>query len=79
MKSVTRVPEQIGAAYELVSSFSKEEMEKLSADYWAVEVGSIYAGIPQRWLLVYSEQAFIREKKTLEKQIEMSCKQKSKN
>ncbi|BBI16905.1 hypothetical protein [Neochlamydia sp. S13] len=55
MKWVTRVPEQIGAAYELVSSFSKEEMEKLSADYWAVELGSIYAGIPQRWLLVYSE------------------------
>nr|WP_166156813.1 IS1634 family transposase [Neochlamydia sp. AcF84]NGY95419.1 hypothetical protein [Neochlamydia sp. AcF84] len=78
MKWVTRVPEQIGAAYELVSSFSKEEMEKLSADYWAVELGSIYAGIPQRWLLVYSEQAFIREKKTLDRQIEKELQAKVK-
>lgn len=30
---------------------------------------SIYGGIPQRWLLVYSEQAFTREEKTLERKI----------
>ena len=31
---------------------------------------STYGGIPQRWLLVFSEQAYRREKKTLEKKIE---------
>jgi transposase len=46
--------------------------------YFGIEVCSIYAGIPQRWLLVYSEQAYEREKKTVTKRTEKDLKEKNK-
>ncbi|MGC8530315.1 MAG: hypothetical protein ACP5OP_09020, partial [Leptospirillia bacterium] len=36
---------------------------------WA-EVGTVYAGVPQRILVVYSEQNFLLEKRTLEARVE---------
>ncbi|MGZ3745555.1 MAG: IS1634 family transposase [Pseudobdellovibrionaceae bacterium] len=68
---ITRVPETIAEVKRLV--------EKLDEEIAWVEVGngyktssshSMYGGIQQRWLLVFSEQAYHREKKTLEKKIE---------
>jgi transposase len=35
-----------------------------------MEMDSHHGGMSQRWLLVYSEQAYTREKKTLERQLE---------
>lgn len=67
---VTRVPETITEAKNLV--------EKPSEDISWIDVGngykissfdSFYGEIKQRWLLVFSEQAYHREKKTLEKKI----------
>ncbi len=67
---VTRVPETITEAKNLV--------EKPSEDISWIDVGngykissfdSLYGEIKQRWLLVFSEQAYHREKKTLEKKM----------
>ncbi len=68
---VTRVPESIAEAKRLVEKADKEiswvEGEK---GYKTAEYKSFYGGIEQRWLLVFSEQAYKREKKTLEKKLE---------
>jgi transposase len=41
-------------------------------------VCSIYGGVPQRWLLIYSEQAFTKEEKNLEKKIKKELEMKKK-
>ena len=67
---LTRVPETIKEAKKLISKSDKEiHWEKLEKGYKVSSFISHYGGVEQRWLLVYSEQAFKREKKTLEKQL----------
>jgi len=78
MKWITRVPERIGAAIELIHDFNKEMLKKIADGYFGTEVGSIYGGIPQRWLLVYSERAYEREKKTLMNKIKKELEAKKK-
>lgn len=67
IKWITRVPEKIVAAKELITS--TEELQELESGYWVREISSTYAEIEQRWLLVHSQQAYVREEKTLRKQI----------
>lgn len=67
MKWVTRVPERLIEAKDLVLSSS--EMEEIEPGYHGRLVQSNYAGIEQRWLLVYSEHAYTREAKSLKRQI----------
>lgn len=67
IKWITRVPEKIPAAKELVTS--TEELQEIESGYYVRETSSTYGGIEQRWLLVYSQQAYVREEKTLRKQI----------
>ena len=65
---LTRVPEIILEARELVS---KEDgvvtWQQSENGYKYAAFVSSHGGIEQRWLMVYSEQAFMREKKTFEK------------
>jgi transposase len=67
---VTRVPETITEAKQLVEKPSEDivwiEME---GGYRLSRFASSYGEIDQRWLLIYSEQAYQREKKTFEKKI----------
>lgn len=67
---VSRVPESIAEAKNLLeqkdSDFKWTEIEK---GYRYTEQKSLYGGIEQRWLLIYSEQAYKRESKTFEKKI----------
>ena len=67
---VTRVPETLKAVGELFRQISLERMVALGEGYRYQTVGSIYAGINQRWLIIYSEQAYKREIKTFEKNLE---------
>jgi transposase len=67
IKWITRVPEKILAARELITS--TEELEEIEPGYCVREISSTYGGIEQRWLLVRSEQAHTREKKTLRRQV----------
>lgn len=68
---LTRVPETIKEAKLLVQKSDDEiKWEERENGYKIAANISSYGGIEQRWLLVYSEQAYIRERKTLEKKLE---------
>jgi transposase len=63
---VTRVPETINEAKAAIAAVNKEKMEDAGLPgYRYQEIESNYAGIPQRWLVVYSQQAYEREYETL--------------
>ena len=64
---VMRVPETLAQAKQLVKETPFAEMVELEAGYWGKEVTREYAGIQQRWLVVFSQTAQSRELKTLEK------------
>jgi transposase len=70
LKWITRVPETIKAAREL-SMLPDEEIDwqEISEGYLVHEVSSNYGGMSQRWLLVRSDQAYEREKKTLVRRV----------
>jgi transposase len=64
---LTRVPETLVQAKKLVKETPLEEMLELEPGYQGKEVTCEYAGITQRWLIVFSQAAQSRELKTLEK------------
>jgi len=64
---VMRVPETLAQAKQLVKEAQYDEMVELETGYWGKEVTREYAGIQQRWLVVFSQAAQSRELKTLEK------------
>lgn len=67
---LTRVPEIVGEAKKLVERADKEITWTERGDGYKTSIfTSNYGNISQRWLLVYSQQAYDREKKTLEKKI----------
>ena len=67
---LTRVPETIKEAKNLVLKLDEEiEWKELEKGYKVSPFVSHHGGIEQRWLLVYSKQAYEREKKTLEKKL----------
>jgi transposase len=73
---VTRVPENITEAKDLIEQLDAKIVWKEGEDgYKTSEYKSCYGGIEQRWLLVFSEQAYGREKKTLEKKLEREEKE----
>jgi transposase len=73
---VCRVPETINEAKKLVEKSNDmidwTEQEK---GYRTSEFASEYGDIKQRWILVYSEQAYYREKKTLENKLKKQSDQ----
>jgi len=64
---VMRVPETLAQAKQWVKETRFDEMLELEPGYWGKEVTREYAGIQQRWLVVFSQAAKSREMKTLEK------------
>jgi transposase len=67
---VTRVPEAITEAKRMVEKPSEEiSWIEVGNGYSISRFDSAYGGIMQRWLLVFSAQAYEREQKTLEKKI----------
>jgi transposase len=68
---LSRVPETIKAC-KLLTSISTDDISWNSCEkgYQWSELCSMHGGIKQRWLLVFSEQAYAREKKTLMKRID---------
>jgi transposase len=68
---LTRVPETISEAQELVSRPSQDiAWQERDKGYKTAAFKSNYGEVEQRWLLVYSAQAYQREKITLEKRLE---------
>lgn len=69
---VTRVPQKILEAKELLANLDTLCFSGLGNGYHGAFVDSDYAGIAQKWLVVRSEQAKKREILTLEKRISKS-------
>ena len=68
---ISRVPETIKEARLLVEQPEKDFIwTSIENGYRYTEVESSYGGIKQRWLLVYSQQAYNREKKTFDKNLD---------
>ncbi len=66
---MTRVPETISEAKRVIEAVSTEYMEDIGDCYRIFPLGNTYAGIRQRWLLIYSQQAYARESKGLDKRV----------
>lgn len=67
---LSRVPETLKAAKALVRLAPQAvDWEGHRGGYRTAGFESNYGGVKQRWVLVYSEQAYQREKKTLEKKL----------
>lgn len=77
-KWVTRVPETLKEAKEKIAALQPETMTSCERGFRIQETKSQYAGVNQRWILVYSEQARQREGKTLRKRIDKEMESKSK-
>jgi len=70
-KWITRVPETMTAAKELVRTIEVESMiDAEKPGYKFCELCSNYGNVHQRWLVVYSQSAYNKEHKTLLKRIE---------
>jgi len=67
---ISRVPETIKEAQQLLESVELEQMQPLEQEgYACVEHKSDYGQIEQRWLVVYSKQAQQRQMKSFDKQV----------
>jgi len=79
IKWVSRPPATIAVVRDLYQQVEPDQME--SADqtgYAYAEVGCVYGEINQRWLVVFSDNAYGREMKTLNKHIDREEKQAQK-
>jgi transposase len=71
LRWLTRVPERLTEVKTLCEKPKGAfEWIELGAGYQSVLINSDYGGIKQRWQLVYSEQAYTREKKSFLKRID---------
>jgi len=66
---ITRVPQKITQAKQLISDHNPTSFDSITEGYSGKWVDSDYAGVKQRWLLIRSEQACKREQKTLDKKM----------
>ena len=69
VKWVTRVPETLKEAKQRISALQIDSMSEVGDGYRVSAVTSSYAGVAQRWILVFSEQAQQREMKTFTKNL----------
>src|SRR3972149_3008401 len=71
VKWISRVPETISEAKKLIEEAGIEEMSKSSIEgYSYKEYMNSYGGVEQKWLVIFSEEGYDREIKTLNKNID---------
>ena len=67
---LTRVPETLRCARQLIEKPMEEiTWSEQDRGYQVASFGSDYGDVKQRWLLVFSKQAYEREKKTLDRKL----------
>jgi transposase len=66
---ITRVPETLAEAKRVLTMVATEDMRDAGKGYRIYPLCSTYGDRPQRWLLVYSQQAYERENRQLDKQV----------
>lgn len=77
---VTRVPERLQAAKVWIETPDEAlDWESHAKGYRTTSMQTTYGGVAQRWILVSSEQAYQREKKTLEKRLKKQASQLDKD
>lgn len=76
---ITRVPQTLKEAKALIKSAATLSFEPINEGYKGVWCQSDYAGVPQKWLLVRSEQAQKRERHTLDKRMQKQAEQSRKS
>ena len=73
IKWVIKVPETLAEAKQTVQYTGV--LEDLEPGYQAKEFKSEHGAVRQQWLLVYSEQSYIQEEKTLRRQVKVKLKE----
>lgn len=68
-KWITRVPETLKMTKEVIGEVNSEEMKVINEKYKYQKYIKNYADIKQRWLIVFSEDSYKREIKTLNKNL----------
>lgn len=78
LRWISRVPETLFDAKELISTIKTEDLKESTSltGYHLFSIKMMYAGIQQRWILVFSEKAYAREMKNLEKRDKTGKKNK---
>lgn len=66
---ISRPPAALNSVKQAYRYIDSSDMEKLAEGYWGSEICSTYGGVQQRWLIVYSEKAHVREERSLNKRI----------
>ena len=69
VKWISRVPLTIKEAKNILECINHQKFIPIDDNYSYQEYESNYAGIDQRWVVVYSEAAYAREIKTLNKKV----------
>jgi transposase len=74
---ITRVPETIGSARKLISDTAQADLSAVEGiDGYSIKAFEIeYGGVPQRWLLVYSNPLFKAATKTIEDKADKQMQQ----
>ena len=72
---VSRVPMKLRAAKLLVQQYRPEALTPMGNGYHGMWSEQNYAGVPQKWLLIFSEHACKRERKTLTNNIQKATEQ----
>jgi transposase len=75
---ITRVPETIKEARKLISLDCADHFIKLDNGYSYYPIRSHYGNVAQRWVLFFSEAAYEREIKTLNKKIKQEYEDQNK-
>lgn len=69
VKFITRVPETVGVAQQVIQDTDPMELEQLAEGYRARQHRSEYGGVKQRWLVVHSDEASERAEKQVQKKV----------
>lgn len=73
IKWISRVPEKLLVAKECIAS--SVDLQEIEPGYCAKEVCATYGGVEQRWLLVRSEQSYLREERTLKNRFKRNSRE----
>jgi transposase len=75
---VMRVPATLAEAKALLETTDPKNLRPLTEGYRYKSVTSTYAGVPQRWLVIHSQAAQARTKKSVSKQLLKTTEQERK-
>lgn len=62
---ISRMPGTLSIAKNLLSQVEVDLMHRIDDNYSYQEVGGVYGGVRQRWIVVYSQHAYERDLRTL--------------